>query len=100
MICSTFPTWNSVVQDKPKESTNEHMGGEKDNNHLVQLFYAFKQRQHVFLLITCQHFEKYQLCTVSHTKTFSSHPLHTKGPASSNFKKDKLPQTKTTGHLA
>lgn len=98
MICNILPTWNSVVQDKPKESTNEHMGGEKDYNHLVQLFYAFKQKQHVFL-ITCQYFEKYQLCTASHPKTFSSHPLHTKG-LHKTCKKAKLPQTKTTGHIA
>lgn len=38
-------TWNSVVQDEPKESSNEHVCCEEHHDHLVQLFDSFKQRQ-------------------------------------------------------
>lgn len=40
----------SVVQDEPKESSDEHVCCEEYNNHLVQLFYSFKRRrQHTCL---------------------------------------------------
>lgn len=38
-------TWNSVVQDEPKESSNEHVCCEEHHDHLVQLFYSFKRRR-------------------------------------------------------
>lgn len=38
-------TWNSVVQDEPKESSNEHVCCEEHHDHLVQLFDSFQQRR-------------------------------------------------------
>lgn len=59
---STLPlpshTWNGVVQDKAKESSYEHVCGEEHDNHLVQLFYSFKQKwwwiyvAHMLLLLS------------------------------------------------
>lgn len=37
-------TRNCVVQDKAKESADEHVCGEEHNNHLVQFFDSFEQR--------------------------------------------------------
>lgn len=45
VIEKALQTWNSVVQDEPKESSNEHMCCEKHHDHLVQLFDSFQQRQ-------------------------------------------------------
>lgn len=38
-------TWNGVVQDKPEESSDEHVCGEEHYDHLVQLFYSFKHKR-------------------------------------------------------
>lgn len=38
-------TWNGVVQDEPKESSNEHVCREEHHDQLVQLFYSFKWRR-------------------------------------------------------
>lgn len=38
-------TWNSVVQDEPKESSDEHVGREEHHDHLVQLFHSFQRRR-------------------------------------------------------
>lgn len=38
-------TWNSVVQDEPKESSNEHVGCAEHHDHLVQLFQPFQRRR-------------------------------------------------------
>lgn len=38
-------TWYCVVQNKPKESTNEHVGGEENHNELIQFFYACWQKR-------------------------------------------------------
>lgn len=39
-----FCSWNCVVQNKPKESTNEHVGGEENHYELIQFFYACVDR--------------------------------------------------------
>lgn len=44
-------TWNSVVQDEPKESPDEHVCCEEHHDHLVQLFYSFKQRRLTYYLV-------------------------------------------------
>lgn len=33
-------TWYCVVQNKPKESTDEHVCSEENHYELIQLFYA------------------------------------------------------------
>lgn len=38
-------TWDGVVQDKPKKSSDEHVRGEEHDDHLVQLFNSFRQRR-------------------------------------------------------
>ncbi len=38
-------TWYCVIQNKPKESTDEHVGGEENHYELIQLFYACWQIQ-------------------------------------------------------
>lgn len=38
-------TWNGVIQDKPKEPSDEHVCGEEHYDHLVQLFYSLSHKR-------------------------------------------------------
>lgn len=42
VVEKALQTWNSVVQDEPKESSNEHVCCEEHHDHLVQLFDSFQ----------------------------------------------------------
>lgn len=44
VVEKALQTWNSVVQDEPKESSNEHVCCEEHHDHLVQLFDSFQRR--------------------------------------------------------
>ena len=41
-------TWNGVVQNESKETSNEHVCGKKHQNNLVQLFYSFKREIKIY----------------------------------------------------
>ena len=38
-------TWNGVVQNESEETSNEHVGGKKHQNNLVQLFHSLKKER-------------------------------------------------------